>query len=239
MTDFDGPANVGHLMMRTPNRETKSIGRRAAFERLSVLASAEETHGYALVEIEGDAGRFVRWESDGSTLGIAQGVVRGSTDLVTDFDGATGQFALLSEAGLSIVARRVPPSYFKSRDSKNRWTAIIDDFQDSMGTLSITESTLDFTESARTPAPPPSLEIIARGVLWDHRAQFVPALPGIGYFTHYDPVKDIGRFEYRNLELRFTATISDGVDSYLATPGGLIYSVPFGDSAGIWVVRSR
>jgi hypothetical protein len=243
LTDIDGDAGVGQLTMRTPERQTRVLGQRAAFERLSVFPShAEtdaETYGYALVDIDRDVGRFVRWEKDGSTLGIAQGVVRNTGDLVTDFDGDTGQFALLSAAGLSVISHRVPAHGFKVRDPKNRWTAIIDDFDEPLATLSITESTLDFAEAARTPAAPPSLEIIARGVLWDSRTQFVPALPGIAYFTHYDRENDIGRLEYRNLELRFTATISEGVAAYLPTPGGLIYSVPFGDSAGIWVVRSR
>jgi hypothetical protein len=239
LTDVDEKTGVGQLVMRRPDRQTRILGQRADFGRLSVFASQEDTHGYALVDVEGDVGRFVRWDADGSTIGIAADVVRNGGDLVTDFDGDTGQFALLSEAGLSVVSSRVPASGFKTRDAKNRWTAIIDDFQESIATLSITESTLDFTESARTPAPPPKLEVIARGVLWDSRTQFVPALPGIAFLTHYDQEKDIGLLEYRNLELRFTATISDGVAAYLPTPGGLIYSVPLGDGAGIWVVRSR
>ncbi|HMJ56514.1 MAG TPA: hypothetical protein VK540_30815 [Polyangiaceae bacterium] len=236
LTEVDG--NVGQLMMRTPDRKTKVIGQRAAFERLTVLAG-KETYGYALVEVNGEVGRFVRWDADGSTLGIAQDVARGPGDLVVDFNGETGQFALLSEEGLSIVSRRVPASDFKIRDDKNRWTAIIDDYQDSIASLYITESSLDFTEAARKPAPPPLRTLIAHGVRWDSRTRFVPALPGIAFFTHYDPVTDIGRLEYRNLELQFTATVSDGVSAYLTTPGGLIYAVPFGDSAGIWVVRSR
>jgi hypothetical protein len=105
--------------------------------------------------------------------------------------------------------------------------------------LSITESALDFSESERTLGPPPKLEVIARDVLWDGRTRFVPAVPAIGYFTHYDEPSDTGRLDYRNLELQFTATVSEGVADYLSTPGGLIYSVPYGDGAGIWVVRSR
>jgi len=227
------------LVMRTPDRQTKVLGQNAAFERFTVFPSAAEMHGYALLDVDGDVGRFVRWESDGSTRELARGVYRHTDDLITDFDGATGQFALLSDDGVSVVSRRVPPYNFKIHDSKNRWTAIIDDFQDSIATVSITASSLDFSEAARSPAAAPDLEVIARGVLWDYRAQFVPALPGIAYFTNYDRERDIGRLDYRNLELRFTATVSDGVASYLPTPGGLIYSVPFGDSAGIWVVRSR
>jgi hypothetical protein len=237
LTDIEG--NVGTLQMRTPERVTRVIGAKAAFGRLKVFQSAAETHGYALIDVAGDTGTFVRWDSDGQQRALAHGVVRGPGDLFTDFDGETGDFALPSGDEVNVVAHRVPPYGFKSRDPKDRWTAIINDFQAPIGTLSITESRLDFTEAARTAGPPPKLEVIAREVLWDSRTTFVPALPGIAYVTHYDEVRDTGRLEYRNLELRFTATVSDGVANYLPTPGGLIYSVPYGDSAGIWVVRSR
>jgi hypothetical protein len=240
LSDVDSMTGTGQLTVRTPDRQTRIIGQHAAFERLTVVASAADTHGYALVDVNGDVGRFVRWEIDGSPpRALAENVVRGTGDLITDYDGKTGQFALVSEAGLSVVSHRVPPYGFKIRDAKNRWTAIIDDFNEPLATLSITESTLDFGEAVHTPAPPPRLEVIARGVLWDSRAQFVPAVPGSAYFTQYDEDNDTGRLDYRNLELRFTATISDGVAAYLPTPGGLIYSVPLGDGAGIWVVRSR
>jgi len=232
-------ANTGKLWMRTPDRQTKLLGERADLGRLSVYASAAETHGYALVDVEGDTGRFIRWDPDGATRDVAAKVVRGNGDLVTNFDGNTGQFQLFSNAGLSVISHRIPPYNFKSREPKGRWTAIIDDYEKPNGTLSITESALDFSESERTLGPAPKLEVIARGVLWDGRARFVPALPGIGYFTQYDEPSDTGRLDYRNLELRFTATVSYGVADYLATPGGLIYSVPYGEGAGIWVVRSR
>jgi hypothetical protein len=240
LAEYDEKTQVGQLMMRTPERQTKVLGQKAAFERLTAFPSAAETHGFALVDVEGETGRFVRWETDGSPpVALADGVVRRTSDLVTDYDGETGEFKLFTDAGLSRIARRVPAHGFKTGDAKGRWTALIDDFQDKRGTLWITNSSLDFTEAARTSAPAPKLELIASDVLWDHRARFVPAVPAFAYFTHYDKVNDVGRLEYRNLELQFTATISDGVAAYLDTPGGLIYSVPFGDSAGIWVVRSR
>jgi hypothetical protein len=234
-------AYTGKLWMRTPDRQTKLLGEHADLGRLSVYTSTAETHGYALVDVDGDTGRYIRWEPDGSTRDVAAKAVRNNSggDLVTNYDGTTGQFQLFSDTGLSVVSHRIPPSYFKNREPKGRWTAVIDDYEKPNGTLSITESALDFSESERTLGPPPKLEVIARDVLWDGRARFVPALPGIGYFTHYDEPSDTGRLDYRNLELRFTATVSDGVADYLSTPGGLIYSVPYGEGAGIWVVRSR
>jgi hypothetical protein len=239
LTDFDVDKGLGTLVMRTPDHQMKKLGERVAFERLNVFASDEETHGFMLTDVDADVGTYARWETDGSQQVMAKNVVRGNGDLVTNFDGATGQFELLSDQGLSLVAQRVPANNFKMRDEKDRWTAVVDDFSNGSGSLYITERTLDFGEAARTPSPAPKLELIAKSVRWDSRTRFVPAVPGIAYFTSYDETNDIGRLEYRNLELRFTATISDGVADYLNTPGGLIYSVPYGDGAGIWVVRSR
>jgi hypothetical protein len=234
---------TGKLWMRTPDKQTKLLGEHADLGRLVAYPSAADTHGYVLVDVladaKGDTGRFIRWEADGSTRDVADKVLRGNGDLVTNYDGTTGQFELFSSAGLSVVAHRIPPYGFKTREAKGRWTAIIDDYEEPNGTLSITESALDFSESERTLGPPPKLEVIARDVLWDGRTRFVPAVPAIGYFTHYDEPSDTGRLDYRNLELQFTATVSEGVADYLSTPGGLIYSVPYGDGAGIWVVRSR
>jgi len=239
LTEVNARAGTGRLMMRTPDRQTKDLGQNAAWERLTAFPSAAETHGFALVDVNGDTGRFVRWESNGQVEPIAEGVVRGTGDLVTNFDGETGQFALPTEGGFSVVSRRVPPHGFKTRDPKGRWTAFIDDYRDKIGTLAISKSSLDFTEAARTPAAPPLRDVIAYNVLWDWRARFVPAIPGLAYFSNYDPVNDVGRLDYRNLELQFTATISEGVATYLETPGSLVYSVPYGSGAGIWVVRSR
>jgi hypothetical protein len=73
----------------------------------------------------------------------------------------------------------------------------------------------------------------------DSRARFLSSLPGIAYLTGYDAQNDVGRLEYRNLELGFTATVSDGVQNYLSTRATVIYSVPLGAAAGIWVVRAR
>jgi hypothetical protein len=64
-------------------------------------------------------------------------------------------------------------------------------------------------------------------------------LPGAAYLASYDPQTGTGQLAYRNLELAFTATVSEGVSDYVSTTANIIYSVPFGEAAGIWVVRAR
>jgi hypothetical protein len=238
LADVDTSTGLGSLRMQTPDGLQKTLGESAPLDRVTVVTSAAGVHGYALLDVNGDLGRFVRWEADGATQELATRVVRNTNDLVIDFDGETGSFALpTTGGGIAVVAERVVPRGFKSRDAKDRWTAVLQDVKETVGTLSITDHPLDFDQAAQTPGPPPNLEIIARGALG--RIHFVTSVPGIAYLTNYDAKLDVGRLDYRNLELRFTATVSNGVSDYVPTGDGVIYTVPFGGGAGIWHVRSR
>jgi hypothetical protein len=238
--DPDPQTGLGTLMVRSPDGTDTKLGTKAAFERLTVLPSAAGTVGFALVDVDGNnLGRFVRWHLDGTIDELGTGVLRGLGDLLVNFDGRAGDFALPSTGALITVAHGVPPGRFRFRDPKNRWTALFHDFDGTTASLSITDSLLDFNQAAHEQVPPPALQSVAQGVVVDWRTDFVSSLPGIAYLTDYDPVNDVGRLAYRNLQLEFTATVSEGVSRYLSTPDGLIYSVPFGESAGIWAVRAR
>jgi hypothetical protein len=239
LADVDATTGLGTLLVRTPDKQERKLGMNAALERLTIVPSASGTEGYALVDVANSLGRYVRWRPDGSTEELATGVVRGMGDLLVNFDGRLGDFALPSTDGLLHVAQGVPPGRFKFRDPKNRWTALFHDLGESSGLLSITRSTLDFSEAVHAPGPPPELDAIASRVVVDARTRFVSSVPGIAYLTNYDVEIDVGRLDYRNLELGFTATVSEGVADYVSTPDGLIYSLPFGDRAGIWAVRAR
>lgn len=239
LADVDAATGLGTLWVRTPDKQERKLGTNAALERLTIVPSASGTVGYALIDVVDSLGRYVRWRPDGSTDELATGVVRGMFDLLVNFDGRLGDFALPTTDGLLRVARGVPPGRFKFRDPKNRWTALFHDLGESTGLLSITQSTLDFSEAIHEAPPVPELDAIASRVVVDDRTRFVSSVPGIAYLTNYDVDLDVGRLDYRNLELGFTATVSEGVADYVSTPDGLIYSLPFGDRAGIWAVRAR
>jgi hypothetical protein len=64
-------------------------------------------------------------------------------------------------------------------------------------------------------------------------------LPGFVYFAAWDEKNGTGRLDYSNQELGFSATVSDGVSDYLQPGSGLLYSVPFGSAAGIWLARGK
>jgi hypothetical protein len=239
LTDIDPRTGLGTLALRTPDGQRQEIGKSAAFERLTVLASEAGTFGYALVDVQSNLGRFVRWHLDAPIEELGTGVVRGMGDLLVHYDGRSGDFALPTSGDLLTVAHGVFPGRFKFRDAKNRWTALLSEFDGATASLSITESLLDFSEAVHGPIAVPVLQPIARNVVVDWRTEFISSVPGIAYLADFDADRGIGRLDYRNLQLGFTATVSDGVSMYLSTSDGLIYSVPYGASAGIWAVRAR
>src|SRR5262249_47643622 len=65
---------VGTLVPHGPSGDELVLGARAALERTSLDASGD--FGYALVDMSGDTGRYVRWTPDGSTSDLAVGVLR-------------------------------------------------------------------------------------------------------------------------------------------------------------------
>jgi len=79
---------------------------------------------------------------------------------------------------------------------------------------------------------------VAEGV-HDTRNGFMSDLPGLVFFTHYDTRSATGQLEYSNQELGFSAIVSEGVADYVQPGSGLLYSVPYGDAAGIWLVRAK
>ena len=70
-------------------------------------------------------------------------------------------------------------------------------------------------------------------------SQYSDFLPGIAWFTDWDDELQVGRFQYRNLELGFTSVVNEGVGEFLYAGNGLLYSVPFGEKAGIWLARAK
>jgi hypothetical protein len=64
-------------------------------------------------------------------------------------------------------------------------------------------------------------------------------LPGIGFLDHFDTKTGTGRFQYRNLELGFTSVVSEGVSDFVFAGNGILYAVPFGEGAGVWLARAK
>jgi hypothetical protein len=234
---------LGTLVARNLEGEELVLGANAALERASV--NEDDKYGYALTNIVGDTGDLVRWEPSGTTETLASGVLRDSTGvawapLIVDWDGTSGTAAHLVEGRLERVLGRVPRRHFAYTNLHGR-VALFNDYDGESGTLSIgspvcPEGASDCTDKYYAPTP------IARNV-HHPRHDFLDKdedfLPGIAYLADYDVDTETGRFEYRNLELGFTSVINEGVADFMYAGNGLLYSVPYGDGAGIWLARAK
>ncbi len=244
---MDPDTGLGTLIMRTPDLAEHLLGERASFDHLVVIRSGTATYGYALVDVDVSsgvkAGRYVHWQGDGSTQTLALSALYGGAgDIILNPTGRVGDFALPTMNGLQVVAQQAPYHSLRFSDRSNRWTALFSDSADGRtATLSITTNNLDFWAAAQALGPMPVTQLtpIARRVSAESRAQFVQSLPGIAYLTNYDVDHSTGRLDYRNLDLGFTATVSEGVSDFVGSLDSIIYAVPLGNGAGIWAVRAR
>jgi hypothetical protein len=242
LRDIDN-AGLGTLVVRNLEGDEHVLGEHAALERASV--NEDDEYGYALTNVVGDTGDLVRWEPDGTTETLASRVLRDGTGvawapLIVDWDGSSGTSAHLVEGRLERRLERVPRRHFAYTNIHGR-VALFNEFDGESGTLSIgrpvcPENASDCTDKYYAPVP------IARNV-HHPRHDFLDKdedfLPGIAYLADYDIDTDTGRFEYRNLELGFTSAINDGVADFMYAGNGLLYSVPYGEGAGIWLARAK
>lgn len=237
------PTGLGTLVVRNLEGEEHVLGSDAALERASV--KEDDTYGYALTNLLGDTGDLVRWEPDGTLETLASGVLRDGTGvawapLIVDWDGTRGTAAHLVEGRLERVLERVPRRHFAYTNIHGR-VALFHDYDGESGTLSIGSAVCpagasDCKDKYYAPSP------IARNVRHP-RHDFLDKdddfLPGIAYLADYDVETETGRFEYRNLELGFTSVINEGVAEFMYAGNGLLYSVPYGERAGIWLARAK
>ncbi len=239
LRNVDETTGLGTLVLRNLERKEHELGSFARLDRVSFSETSSVTQGYALVDIQGGLGRHVHFDAAGTVTELAAGVLDQDA-LITDFDivTGTGKFAIEKNARIGIVAERVPPSEFQISDSKQRWTTLFHEFDGESGRLSVVPGRLDVTESPDGLIAP-RLKTVAENVR-HRRTRFMDTvLPGVAYFTRYDPDTETARLEYTNYELDFTSIVADGVADFLLTPDSIIYTVPFGENAGIWLVRAK
>lgn len=240
LRNFDAATGLGTLVLRNLERQEHELGSFARLDRVTFSETASKTQGYALVDIQGGLGRYIHFDPAGSVTELATGVVDQDA-LVADYDPltGTGKFALERDARVGIIAERVPAFEFRISDAKQRWTTIFHEFDGVSGRLSVASGALALEEAPDGSLIIPRLKLVADDVR-HRRTRFMDTvLPGVAYFTGYDADTDTARLEYTNYELDFTSIVSDGVADFLLTPDSIIYTVPFGESAGIWLVRAK
>jgi len=234
-----GPEGV--LVVRTPSGESHAIGKASTLDRVELVEAPGDTYGYALVDITGDTGTFVHWTPDGTVQTLAQGVLRNGSRLVVDWNGVTGTLAAPVRDTIVKVAENVPSRGFELVDRRRRWTVLFHDFDGTSGRLSVLEGDLDVGKTLGPGAPTPAFALREIATNVGHfRATFLDqVLPGILYMTDIDPETGVGRVEYRNLELGFTALMSHGVADFVVATDEVLYTVPYGEAAGIWLVQAK
>jgi hypothetical protein len=238
----DDEGSEDTLFMRTPSGDEHALGARATLRQLRLLESESETHGYALIDVDGETGRYVWWNAAGETRVLAENVMWRPDRLIIDYDGSVGSVAVPSGKSVVTLAERVRWDAFEFQDATKKWTVLQHDLQEEgAGRLSVFPNGIDELES-REPGRPlvaPALSPVASNVIVFGTSSLEDVLSGVTYLTDFDLTTLTGRLEYRNLELRFTARVNDGVAAYLVSHDEILYSIPYGDDAGIWLATAK
>jgi hypothetical protein len=237
----DDESTRDSLFVRTPAGEEHALGAHATLAQLRLVEAETESYGYALVDVDGDTGRYVWWNAAGETRTLAENVLGRPEHLIVDFDGTVGNLAVVSGDRLRVLAEKVPSQAFAYEDGAKDWTVLFHDMQDGIGRLSVLPTGLTELESTPQDMPfdVPELSDVASDVVVLSTLPLNDVLSGVSYLSHFDFTTGTGRLAYRNLELRFTADVHDGVSDYLVSHDELLYNIPYGDDAGIWLVSGK
>ena len=181
------------------------------------------------MNVDGEVGDLVRFDVGGNVQVVAERTLRSSdgVGIIANFDGMVGDMGGLTSGGIFVVTLpRVPRDNYAYTDRDVTVGVAFNEFDGRTGTLSRFSSS--YAE----------LEPVATRVLHPHHG-FIDALfPGMAWIRAGASGKT-GTLEYQNTDLRFNATVSEGVASYLPTTEGLIYSVPHGPGAGVWFADAK
>jgi len=242
LRDIDYGLGLGTVVARSPEGKELVLGAHGALERTRLDPKAD--YGFTLLDSNGDLGTFARWDFDGNVTEIAHDVLRESpgvsfADLTIDYDGTAGTLAQLVHGEVVPVLDRVPRRRFAYTDIDKR-QALFSDFDGKNGTLSIGHAACTPDSDCEREYFEP--ETIARNVHHPGHAfldESEPFLPGIGFLDQFDEEHQTGRFQYSNLELGFTSIVSEGVSDFTYAGNGILYAVPYGEGAGIWLARAK
>lgn len=224
--DFDEATSTGTLLLRSDDGRDVTLGERAAAEWIRPTASG--TGGFALVNVEGEIGDLVRFDTAGAVQVLAERALRVNDEsrMIVNFDGEVGDMGGIVGGAFTVLLSRVPRDDFFYLNRDFSAAAVLDDFDGRTGTLSRFYG--DFSD----------LEPVATRVLHPHHGFVDSLFPGMAWIRA-EGEGDTGVLEYRNDDLVFTATVSEGVASFLPTTEGLIYTVPHGAGAGVWFADAK
>ena len=252
LSDLDADGDLGTLHLRALDGTDFVLGSGAALERAELgtdASSNDYSGGFALLDVDGETGRFVHFDFDGNVSDIATGVVRRPAEpawtrlVITGDDGVT-DLAEVVDGQAVTVAHDVPSERYaySNRFDGNPLSgrlAWFDELNGNVGTLSLASP--DPTSGVLDDQGHEALyraSAVAHDVYLNGHG-FMANLPGFVYFAAWDARSGTGRLDYSNEELGFSATVSEGVSDYLQPGSGLLYTIPFGSAAGIWLARGK
>ncbi|HEX2873627.1 MAG TPA: hypothetical protein VHP33_20350 [Polyangiaceae bacterium] len=173
-----------------------------------------------------------RW--DGTTEVIAERIVRNSAngEVLINFDGVAADLPQFSEDGYRILATAVAP-YTSTVTSftGERHYARVAAFDGTSGQVLLGTESQD----------PTAWESIASGVT-PESPRFAWFMPALLFIEDWDADERTGALTAYNYELDARTTIAEGVSSFDLTSypwEGVIYTVPKGESRGIWFSRAK
>jgi hypothetical protein len=174
---------------------------------------------------------------------LAAQVLLQPSRLIVDYDGSLGKLAVASGDRLIVLTEGVPWPEFEYRDASKQWTVLFHDLSltKQSGTLSAFYGSLDALAATPIDQPfvAPTLETIAPNVGVFQSASLDQLLSGVIYLADFDPVRGTGRLEYRSMELRFTGLVNYDVSDYKVFQDQVLYAIPRGENAGIWLVAGK
>ncbi len=200
----------------------------------------------ALVNADDNTGQAIRHTIAGDTVLLNSVSVKFSQGLLANFDvnlstgdlytpmqiGQTPQFLI---AGVPWVNKRPSIVTSKNTDSIPYGTAVITDATGDIGSL-----TLMRYPSASSPGPD-SPRTIASNVPAGG-CKFFDDMNAIAYTENWDDANGVGTFVVHELDLDARTNVSDEVREFqeVKWPAeGVMYIIPSGDRAGIWVAKAE
>ncbi len=237
----DVSSGVGTFVVRDPQGVEHVIGQNATLDHADLIDSGTESHGYALVNFDGNVGDYAYFSGKGVTHTLASNVLSRVGRLIVDWDGTSGKLVAVSGDRLVVVAEGVPNRAFEFTDGSQQWTVIFHDQQGDSGRLSRFAGTLD--SLATTPLDAalrsPELDEVAPSVGFFTTSSLGSLIPGTIFLANYAGDSATGQLNYENAELRFKATVDSGVSDYIITSSNLLYTIPYGDNRGIWLATGK
>ncbi|HEX9621606.1 MAG TPA: hypothetical protein VF989_15785 [Polyangiaceae bacterium] len=235
LRDIDEGDGVGTLVARSPEGVDYEVGERAVLSWFTMRTGSDgRVRGRTLVDVRGDVGRLISWEQDGAVEELAGDVLRNSAlNLLVNFDGSVGDYAVLQGNEIQVLAHGVPPDGFSYSGEEEGLISMFFDYDGASGTLALGRGAgLSLRASPR---------VVAHGVVPSYYEflDLTAGLPGIVYLADFDVGAGAGRLAYHNFELDFTAPIRGGVSDFISGFGGVFYLVEDGPEAGIWWTRAK